>query len=284
MRLIVCCLLCLMSQIHPGQAVDFDNFTLANRDKVKPVQAKAFLDALAAEYQHLANLPGQQPPRLANTPSGSTVQRAAFLVLLSEIERQNIPQNAGYLTPKFIVERYVQDILRQPVSTDKTIQAQQSRDASDYLLSVKLETDLIEQYSSLPSKIAPRSMIDLVAGQLAGTELTLRVPSTGGFVPPTFEQIETTQQYTRALDQLIERYDIEVARAERLTSYKSAKSMGISLFEVTSNAVNALPDGAKASALRANGLYDIATIPAAAMPLSESDDRRAEEQAEENEP
>jgi hypothetical protein len=284
MRLIVCCLLCLMTQIYPGQAVDLGNLTLANRDKVKPVLTKPFLDALAAEYQRVAALPPNQRPVRSSNKRQAALQMSAFRVILSEADRLNIPQNSGYLSVRFIVEHYVQDVLGQPLTTDPQLQRQQSDDAADYLISVAAEADRIESYAALPSKISPKSMIDRVAGQLATTELTVRSESTGGTGPPTFEQIQTTQQYTRALDQLIERYDREFAKAEKLTSYKSAKSMGMSLFVQTSNAVNALSDAAKASAQRANGLYDIGTIPATAMPLSEYDDRRADEQEEEAEP
>ena len=284
MRLIVCVLLCLMAQVHPGQALDVPPLKLANRDKVKPIQTKAFLDALAAEYQRLASDPDDLPNALSTKLSGNLVQRAAFVVLFSKAERQNNPQNAGYLTPKFIVERYVQDILRQPVSSDPKVQAQQSKDASDYLMSVMLETDQIKEYDARLSDPSPRNVIDAAAKLLAGCELTVQSQASSTTGAPTFAKIETTRQLTQAMDNLIERYDSEVAKTQKLPGYKSEKAMGLSLFEQTSKAVNALPAADKSNAQRTNGLYDIANIPAKAMPLSEADQRRADEQEEEAEP
>ena len=284
MRLIVCFLLCLMTQVHPGHAIDFGKLTLVNRDKVKPAQTKAFLDALAAEYQRLANDPDDLPHVLSSKLSGNLVQRVAFVVLFSKAERQNIPQNAGYLTPKFIVERYVQDILGQPVSSDPKVQAQQSADASDYLMSVMLETDQLKEYVAVPSDASPRKMIDTAATLLEGCELTVQSQASSTTGAPSFPKIETTQQLTQAMDKLIERYDVEVAKTQKRPGYKSAKTMGLSLFEQTSKAVNALPAAAKSNAQRANGLYDIARIPARAMPLGEADQRRADEQEEEAKP
>lgn len=284
MRLIACCLLFLIMQVHPGQAFDWNSLPLNNRDKIKPAQTKTFLDALIAEYQRVANLPPQQRPPLSSDKRQATLQRAAFAVILSEAERQNIPQNAGFLSVRFVVEQYVQDVLGQAPTTDPATRRQQSDDTQDYLFSVHAETDRIGEFSSLPTKPSPRGMIDIVAAQLAGTELTARSQATSPTGPPTFPRIETTQQYTQVLDQLIERYDREVAAAQHLDGYKSERSMGMSLFEQTSNAVNALPDAAKDSAKRANGLYDIANIPATAMPLGEFEDRRADEQEQVEQP
>ncbi len=260
-------------QACPSWAIDWNAVPLNNREQVRPAQTKVFLDTLAAEYQRLANSPGRQPPALSSTIQGNGVQRAAFVVLLSESERQNIPQNAGYLTPKFIVESYVQNILQQPVSTDPKVQSQQSKDALDYLLSVYAETDQIKEYTAPTSDPSPRRTIESAAALLGGCQLTVQSQASSTAGPPTFPGIETTRQLTQAMDRLIERYDAEVAKAQKLPTYKSAKTMGLSLFTETSKAVNALPDPAKSNARRANGLYDIAQIPATAMPLGEYDDR-----------
>lgn len=284
MRLLVCFLLCLMTQVLPGHAIDFGKMTLANRDKVKPIQTKDFLDALAAEYQRLASDPNDLPHALSTNLSGNLVQRVAFMVLLSKAERQNAPHNAGYLSPEYIVDRYVQDILGQRVSSDENVRAQQTGDASDFLMSVMMETGQLEEYIVLPSNASPRRTINAAASLLARCELTVQSQASSTTGAPTFPKIETTRQLTQAMDALIGRYDGEVAKTQKLPGYKSAKTMGLSLFAQTSRAVTALPAADKSNAQRANGLYDIARIPATAMPLGEAEKRRADEQEEGAEP